>query len=171
MVGTSVHDGVPKRWAVVPAGVDLPAGVADVANTEQGARNTGDLDVGDRAILVALKAEVGVGQLAEDCLGVRAPQAKRGRGAAEVGEGNRLVFGKVLLDPVLVAAAIECAGNDTNSVVARLHHGEVGVEATVLVEPRRVGTRADALTDLVDRELLGKVECTRTGQFEYLEGR
>ena len=75
----------------------------------------------------------------------------------------------MLLDPVLVAATVEGAGHDTNGVFTGLHHGEVGVEAAVGVEPWGVGRGADALTDLVDSEVLGKVASARARELEYLE--
>ena len=161
MACSSLHDRVPQRRAVIPGRVDLPPGIADVAHSEQCDCYASDFDVHDRAIWAGLLAEVGVGQRAEDCRSVRAPQAQRRGRATQVRERDRLVVGQVLANPMLIAAAVERAGYNAHGVLCGLHHREIRMKATVGVEPRRVCTRANAFAHLVDREVLSKL--TRTG--------
>ncbi len=166
-----LEQGIPQGGAVVPGGVDLPAGVADVGDAEQTTGNTGDLDLTDRTVGRALLAEVVSRQLAEHGGGVGAPQTEGGDVHGRVVEPDRSVGRHVLADPELVPTTVEHAGHDPDMVVTETHHGQVGVEATVGGEPRGVDAAAHRLVHLVHGQVVGELNRTGTGQVVDLEGR
>ena len=134
------------------------------------ALDTGDGDRKVRAVRRTLVGKIVVGELTEHGRGVRAPEAERADLLGEVGEGHRTVVGHVLADPELVAATVEDAGDDADAILGHPHHGEVGVEATVLVEPRGIDRAADRHIDFVDGEVVGELDGAGALEFVDLEG-
>ena len=81
------------------------------------------------------------------------------------------VVGQLVAEPLQVGPAVGAAGDDAEVVVAQPHHGQVGEEAALGVEHRRVDHLADRDVALRDAGALHGVERAGAGDVEDLERR
>ena len=111
------------------------------------------------------------GQRGQDVAGPRAPQADRRDVVGAVGQRRRAVVGQLVAEPLAVGHAVRAAGDDAEVVLAQPHHGQVGEEAALGVEHRRVDDLADRDVALRDAGPLHRLERARALDVEDAERR
>ena len=122
--------------------VELEARTANVAHACGADLGEADVDIGRVRKLEPIGAElVGSARRAstgEQGFGVRSHQREHGARRAYVGQNRRFVDARVPGDPVGVAGRLRGAGNEQEAFDAEPRDREVALEATALVEHRRI---------------------------------
>ena len=150
---------VPQPGALLHRHVELPAQLADVGDPGGEHRQVAELDGAAGQEREAGVRDVVVGEAAEDVAGLRPPQPDRGERRGLVDDLG--VAFEVVGEPLEVGHAVRAARDDAVAVVRQAHHREVGAEAALGVEHRRVDHAALADLGLRHDDLLHRLR--RTG--------
>ena len=100
---------------------------------------------------------------------VWSPHTNGAQCLAHVGECDRTISWHVLLEPVLVAATVECAGDHAEVFLAKAHDGEVATESATWGEQWCVDRTANWHINVVYANVLQEVDNAWAFKVELVE--
>ncbi len=160
-VPAGLPERVPEPEAEVGGGVQLPAQLADVAQAQGRDRDVADVGLPGAEVAERLVREVVRRERLDEVAGERAPDADAAGAGGDVPDVD--AGGRVPEQVVEVGGGV---GADLEAVGGEAGDGEVGADASGLVQEEGVGDRPGLPAQVVGGHAVEEVECSGAGDLQ-----